>query len=166
MDLVKLKHKLKNLDRLGELTKQITDKIHSMPNYQELKNDLEVILYVCTIVENEIKQNKSKSYDKKQIVLDMLQRVFNYLPEELNFISKHIDFLHINDLIKKVSECERQEIRYLIGFLKSLVKYSKSYILEKIHLNFIRQMKIKFITSILVEAKFNHIIIGTIILFL
>ena len=118
MDLVKLKKKLKNLDRLGELTKQTTDKIHSMPNYQELKNDLEVILYVCTIVENEIKQNKTKSYDKKQIVIDMLQRVFNYLPDELIFISKHIDFLHINDLIKKVSDCEKAGNKVFNWFLK------------------------------------------------
>ena len=118
MDLVKLKNKLKNLDRLGELTKQITDKIHSMPNYQELKNDLEVILYVCTIVENEIKQNKTKSYDKKQIVIDMLQRVFTYKPDELTFISKNIYFLHKNDLIKKVSDLEKAGNTVYNWFLK------------------------------------------------
>ena len=118
MEIIKLKHKLKSLERLGELTKQITDKIQSMPNHQELKNDLEVILYVCTIVENEIKQNKTKSYDKKQIVIDMLQRVFTYKPDELTFISKNIDFLHINDLIKKVSDCEKAGNKVFNWFLK------------------------------------------------
>ena len=48
----------------------------------------------------------------------MLQRVFNYLPEELNFISKNIDFLHINDLIKKVSDCEKAGNKVFNWFLK------------------------------------------------
>ena len=107
MDLVKLKNKLKNLDRLGELTKQITDKIHSMPNYQELKNDLEVILYVCTIVENEIKQNKTKSISKKDIVIDILNQLFNISDEEKELFGKHIEFLHSNSLIKKVTDYEK-----------------------------------------------------------
>jgi hypothetical protein len=107
MDIIKPKNKLKTHLKLAEISKGIIDKIQSIPNYQELKNDLETLLYICTLVENEIKQTKSKTINKKEIVLDILQKIFNLKSEEVTIISKHIEFLHINELIKKITDCEK-----------------------------------------------------------
>ncbi len=107
MDIIKPKNKLKSQMKLGEISKKIIEKIQTIPNYQELKNDLETLLYICTLVENEIKQAKSKGINKKEIVLEIINKIFTFNPEELLVIGKHIEFLHINDLIKKVTDCEK-----------------------------------------------------------
>jgi hypothetical protein len=107
MEIIKPKNKLKALLKLGDISKKIIEKIQAIPNYQELKHDLETLLYICTLVENEIKQNKSKSINKKDVVLEIIQKCFNSTPEELNIVGKHIEFLHINELIKKITDCEK-----------------------------------------------------------
>ena len=40
----------------------------SIADLQELKLDLDIILYVCNIIENNIKQNETKSLDKKRLL--------------------------------------------------------------------------------------------------
>ncbi len=107
MDIIKPKNKLKSQMKLGEISKKIIEKIQTIPNYQELKNDLETLLYICTLVENEIKQSKPKSINKKDIVIDIIQKIFNLKPDELLIIGKHIEFLHVNELIKKITDCEK-----------------------------------------------------------
>ena len=65
MDKIKENDKIKNLNRIAELSKGIIAKVQSMPDLQELKLDLDIILYVCNIIENNIKQNETKPLDKK-----------------------------------------------------------------------------------------------------
>lgn len=108
MDLIKLKKKLKILDKQGEITKILVEKIQSIPRFnEELRNDLELVLYICSIVENEFEQTKTKSINKKQIVVDILSRIFSLKPEEVNNIERHIDFLHSNGQIKKIPYYEK-----------------------------------------------------------
>lgn len=108
MDLIKLKKKLKILDKQGEITKILVEKIQSIPRFnEELRNDLELVLYICSIVENEFEQTKTKSINKKQIVVDILSRIFSLKPEEVNNVERHIDFLHSNGQIKKIPYYEK-----------------------------------------------------------
>ena len=65
MDKIKENDKIKNLNKIAELSKGIIAKVQSMPDLNELKLDLDIILYVCNIIENDIKQNETKSIDKK-----------------------------------------------------------------------------------------------------
>ena len=107
MQHIKLNNKLKILDKTGEISKFIIEKIQSMPNYQELRNDVEIILYICTIIENELKQTKTKSINKKDIVIDIVHKIFSLRPEEFKNIDKNIEFLHSNNLIQKISEYDK-----------------------------------------------------------
>ena len=66
MDKIKENDKIKNLNRISELSKEIVTKVQAMPDVNELKLDLDIILYVCNIIENNIKQNETKSIDKKK----------------------------------------------------------------------------------------------------
>ncbi len=58
MDKIKENDKIKNLNKIAELSKGIIAKVQGMPDLQELKLDLDIILYVCNIIENNIKQNE------------------------------------------------------------------------------------------------------------
>ena len=67
MDKIKENDKIKHLNRLAELSKGIIAKIQAMPDLHELKLDSDIILYVCNIIENNIKQKEIKSIDKKRL---------------------------------------------------------------------------------------------------
>lgn len=107
MDIIKFKNKLKKVAQIGEITTSIIQKVQTINNFSELKNDLELLLYICTIIENEIKQNKTKSINKKEIVIDILNTLFNISDDEKELFGKNIEFLHSNNLIKKISDCEK-----------------------------------------------------------
>lgn len=108
MEHFKFKKKLKTLNKIGNLTKLLVEKIHDMPRFnEELRNDIELILYICNIIENEFTQTPSKTIDKKQIVIDILDKIFTLRAEEKTQLEKHIDFLHSNGQIKKVNYYEK-----------------------------------------------------------
>ena len=107
MNIVKFKNKLKKVAKIGDITNNIIQKIQTIPNFMELKNDLELLLYVCTIIENELYQNRSKSIDKKEIVISILNDLFNFSDDEKEIISKNVEFLHSNNLIKKITDIEK-----------------------------------------------------------
>ena len=55
MDKIKETDKIKHLVRLAELSKGIIAKVQAMPDLQDLKLDLDIIRYVCDLIENNIK---------------------------------------------------------------------------------------------------------------
>ena len=63
MDTTKETDKIKRLVKLSELSKSIVAKIQAMPEANDLKFDLDIILYVCELIENNIKQTETKSID-------------------------------------------------------------------------------------------------------
>ncbi len=108
MEHFKFKKKLKTLNKIGNLTKLLVEKIHEMPRFnEELRNDIELILYICNIIENEFVQTPTKTIDKKQIVIDILDKIFTLRTEERVQIDKNIDFLHSNGQIKRVNYFEK-----------------------------------------------------------
>ena len=66
MDKIKENDKIKHLVKLAEISKGIIAKVQAMPDIHELKLDLDIILHICNIIENNIKQNETKSIDKKK----------------------------------------------------------------------------------------------------
>jgi hypothetical protein len=108
MEHLKFKKKLKHLDKVGEISKVVVEKIQSIPRFnEELRNDLELILHICTIVENEFTQNKGKTIDKKKIVVDIVTKIFQLKPDEVTQLERHIEFLHSNGQIKKIPYYEK-----------------------------------------------------------
>ena len=57
MESIKLNDKLKHLEMIAELSKAIIAKVQAMPDLPDLKLDLDIIIYICNIMENEIKRN-------------------------------------------------------------------------------------------------------------
>ena len=101
MDKIKENNKIKNLNRLSELSKGIIAKVQAMLDLNDLRLDLEVILYVCNLIENNIKQNETKSIYNKKIVVDIIQTCTPLNSPEILILNKMIEFLHSNHLIQK-----------------------------------------------------------------
>ena len=87
----------------NEIIDFILKDIQKIPNSQSLKNDVEILLHICNLIENLISKNKQK-INKKQLVIDIMTQVF-YLnsDDEKNALEKQIQFLYDNKLIIKVT---------------------------------------------------------------
>ena len=87
----------------NEIIDFILKDIQKIPNCQILKNDVEVLLHICNLIENLISKNKQK-IDKKQLVIDIMSQVF-YLNSDVekDAVAKQIQFLFDNKLITKVT---------------------------------------------------------------
>jgi hypothetical protein len=90
MDKIKENNKIKHLVKLSEISKGIIAKVQAMPDLNDLKLDLDVILYVCNLIENNIKQNETKSIDKKKFVVDIIQKCTPLNPPEILILNKMI----------------------------------------------------------------------------
>ena len=120
MESIKLNDKLKHLEKIAELSKAIIAKIISLPDLPDLKLDLDIILYICNIMENEIKQNSVKSIDKKSLVVSILSKIHPHTPIELALLNKHIEFLHSNKLINKITKLEKSGSQLFQWALKKI----------------------------------------------
>lgn len=75
---IKLKHSARNVILENTLIKNIVDKIKNIPQFDQLKNDIELTEHVCNLVENSITGNKnSKPIDKKNLVLKIITMLFS-----------------------------------------------------------------------------------------
>jgi hypothetical protein len=57
----------------------ICDKVSHIPNFQALKNSVQLVELICTLVENCIRDGNSKQkkpVDKQQLVIDILDKLF------------------------------------------------------------------------------------------
>jgi hypothetical protein len=83
--------KAKIVERLTEL--KLIDGKYKMNN--------DILLLICNLVEHLVKDKKIK---KKDLVLDVLQQIFNISAAERLQIDANIEFLHSNKAIKKLSK--------------------------------------------------------------
>jgi len=87
----------------NEIIDFVLKDIQKIPNYYNLKNDIEILLHICNLVENLISKNKG-AIDKKQLVIDIICQVFCISSDaEKDAVAKQIQFLYDNKLIKKIS---------------------------------------------------------------
>ena len=96
---VKSRNRLKQLTDAKSLSDSIVERVKAINNYQTLKLDCELILFVCNCIENAV-YNK---VDKKSLALSIMKQIFvNVTPSEELVITDMIEFLFVNHLIKKV----------------------------------------------------------------
>lgn len=99
---VKLKNNLLNMDLEKQLIEVIDQRIRTLPNYNELRLNPELILLCCNLVENACVDKKIK-IDKKALCVRVLASIFAYSEPEKKQVSESIEFLHCNKRIRKVS---------------------------------------------------------------
>ena len=101
---VKLKNSMKIFAKSGSIVNQIIQHLQTIPNYQNMKGNLELLEYVCKLIEEMVKNgnsNKLIKIDKKALVLDIFTQLFGLLEPELELLATHIDYFIINCIVKK-----------------------------------------------------------------
>ena len=109
------KNKLKSHHIYFSIINQVYELVTKIPEFNKLRCETELVRTICNMIENSTIPKKNADglkIDKKQLVMDCLQKIFNYNPQEKEIVSAMIDFLISNNFIKK----------------KSLYKLSKNFI--------------------------------------
>jgi len=99
------KNSLAKSGKIFTLVNKICEKISELPNYQDMRNNLELIKMCCIIVEHEIDNSKVKAnlkIDKTDILYQVWSKIFhNISPTELKNLGSHITYLWENNQIRK-----------------------------------------------------------------
>ena len=97
-----LKNTLKAHIKFYEILNNITKIIKSIHSVNGLKNDPELLLLICNLIENSMKNNKSK-LDKKELALSIHDNIFTNTDDEREDLRRKIQFFYNNGKIKRKS---------------------------------------------------------------
>jgi hypothetical protein len=115
MDLVKFKRQLARSDLEKRLIDILQEKVKSLPSYEELRLNPELILLCCNLIENGTKQKDM--VDKKLLCINVLDNVFGYNNAEKRQLDDTIEFLWATKKIKRIPLIKKI-IYYLIDLIK------------------------------------------------
>lgn len=102
LSLIAVTPNLSNEIKIQEIKQKVIERLTELKlNDAKFKNNNDVLLLICNIVEHLVKQKKIK---KKEIVTEVMQSVYNLNAAELLILSNSIEFLHSNKAIKKLSK--------------------------------------------------------------
>jgi len=105
--LVKPKNSLLQKQLYSKIFKDILTELSSFENYEQLKNDNEYVVMACNLsellVDVQKKHFKSLKIDKKKLIVDVYDSLFNLTEEEKLNLEERIQFIYDNNLIKKIS---------------------------------------------------------------
>jgi tRNA nucleotidyltransferase/poly(A) polymerase len=90
--------------KVSKLVNKILDKITNIPNYQDHRNDMELLRMIVIMIEHSVNnKDKKVKIDKADIVFQIYNKLFDKItPIEINSIKSNIEYLHNNGHIKKV----------------------------------------------------------------
>ena len=114
---VQPKNKLKDIKRKNDIINVIEEKIKAIKDYSSLKFDNEMLSFVCHCIENGLK-NPKKKIDKKELCLEIYEKVFTLNATERTQISNSIEFLCDNDLIITIPNVKKYT-SIISNYLKS-----------------------------------------------
>jgi hypothetical protein len=97
---------------------KIKSKINEIPSSEMLKLNHDLTCYVCCLVETLI--SKKLEVDKKAMALEILHDQFQLSTDEVDQVSKQIDFLASLGVIKKIPLLKRVASSVGNFFLKRL----------------------------------------------
>jgi hypothetical protein len=98
-----LKNSLVAHNTFYSLLIEVSDIVMKIAEFQKLKNDPELILLMCRILEVKMGKNDS-GIDKKELVVSIYQKVVGAItPEEIATLKSSVQFLYDNGKIKGAS---------------------------------------------------------------
>ena len=122
LSYVKPQNQLKRDLYLSQLKNHIILKVNEINNdeVKNFKGNHELLKFVCSCVENGLveKYEKKKKTDKKKVVIEIFDTIFNLDDDQKLQLASTIDFLISNKLVEKVNIAKR------VGFFG--FKYLKS----------------------------------------
>jgi hypothetical protein len=108
LEFIKITPNLKNHIVENKIIEVIVEKIRSIPQFEKLQRNMDLVLLICDIIENLCYENNIKSKTQpKGYKLGIAQTVFDRLnwtkADDKDFLNNAIQFLHSSGRIKKVS---------------------------------------------------------------
>ena len=98
--LIPLKNNLLADQKYNDTVNMIVNRIRCLPNFMSYKQDAEVLLLICSLIEHLMAGDK---IDKESMALDILNQIFNLSPEEIDLAKSSIKFLLAHKRVKKLS---------------------------------------------------------------
>ena len=94
--------------KISKVHQRILEKISSMPSeVRKDKFNMEMLTMICCMIEHSINNKDKKDklkIDKKDLAIRIMASLFGTLtPQDIETISKNIEYLHDNDKIVKYS---------------------------------------------------------------
>jgi len=107
---IKLKNTLKAHVIEQKLFNLITCELKGIPNIAEIQHNIELVEYVCNLIENSVKKNNRKSksrVDKKKVVIRIFQTFFGLDDRQVEILDGQIDYLYQNGQIARLPLSQR-----------------------------------------------------------
>jgi hypothetical protein len=102
MDLISITPTLALEIKQNEIITKIVNRLTELKlNDQRFKLNPDVILLVCNLLENLV---KNKKINKRQLLLDVFNQIYVLQPQDIATVDSQIEFLHSNKSIKKLSK--------------------------------------------------------------
>ena len=100
LETVEFKNSLNKHFTQASLEALIITKVESIPEYTGMKLNPELIVFISTVIEQAILDNKTKGVDKQTMFLNIYEKLFELTDIEKVCIIQILEFLLTNKLIK------------------------------------------------------------------
>ncbi len=118
VNMVPIENSLAKKQYIANIIKTVVSKVNELENVPSLKNDLELLKYIVSLVLVQVKPKyKLSEEDIESIILTILIQIFNLNPNEVDKVKEDIKFLQDNNLIKTFSSFQKG-ITSTIEYLK------------------------------------------------
>ena len=121
-ELIQFQNTVKAHIKQSTIINDVVKTLSELPDFTtKLRLDPEIIVYVCSIVENMVKKQDKKEINKLDLVTSILIKAWDLKEEnELDLIIKQIKFVCNNNQVKKIKKS------------KIYRKYIKDWIIKKL----------------------------------
>lgn len=107
ISLIKPKNSLLTKQLYSKAFKALYEELSDFDSKKQLLKDMEFLSLACNLCEHVVDQQKKHfktlKIDKMKLVVDVFKVIYDMTPEDEDTLKQHIQFVHENDMIKKVS---------------------------------------------------------------
>jgi hypothetical protein len=103
MDLVKKRGSLKLHSEVTDIILKVTLLIKEIPEFDNLKLNIDLCLYALTLATNMV---KSKKINIDELVVSIMTKIYYLNEGEVTSLKEQIAYLRSSKAVKKVSTCE------------------------------------------------------------
>lgn len=93
------------------LKKAMCDELKKIPNLNDLRLSPEITKLICAVIEEVSYKSKKRKQggklNKKTLVIDILNDLFELTEDEQKLVDKDIEFIVDNNLIHRTTLCEK-----------------------------------------------------------
>ena len=117
--IIPLKNQLLADQKYADAVKLIVERLRTLPNHMNYRQDTELLLLVCNLIEHITLD--FIAVDKESMAMDILNQVFCLTPTEQDVAKSSIKFLLCHNRIKKLNTTWVM-IKDLMAYLKKKVR--------------------------------------------